>query len=306
MKKIDACFFIPVCKSDIQRFLWTIESIRKFCDHYMIYILVDGLRSDFEEIIPASDYDIEVIYINKPTNRHWGLIWRMQNNGMREALKRNDLNDNCIFVKIDADAVICRQGFIEKAQSFFKNNPTAGQVGQVFTNIVGLPLKNKGWESYFKNRFKPTSMLKLWVKFIIEGYNPITSWSKTNQFKSLIYKARDNGWPDGCFAIGGSYMLRKEVVEKMEDEDFLLNSPLCSIPDVGEDVLMTPHVYYVGYTAMDSIGKNGLFAVYGEELIAPPEKFKNEGNFVVHPLKYGYTKTEPTFTEEELVRYFID
>jgi len=306
MNEIEACFFVPVCKSDIQRVLWTIESIRKFCNNYIIYVLVDGQKTDFEKTLPTDDDDVIVIYIDKPTNRHWGLIWRMQNNGMREALKRNDLSDGCIFVKIDADAVVCRNGFIEEAQRFFRKNPGVGQVGQVFTNIVGLPLKNRGWENYFKNRFKPVGMLKLWIKYILEGYNPFKAWSKTRQFKDLIQTARSNGWPDGCFAIGGSYMLRKTVVERMEEHDLLLNSALCFIPDVGEDVLMTPHVYYLGYTAMDSIGENGLFAVYGEELIAPPEEFKKDGNYIVHPLKYGYTKTEPTFTEEELVRYFID
>jgi hypothetical protein len=304
MKKIEACFFIPVCKSDKKRVLWTIKSIRKYCSDYMIYVLIDGIREEFEGAIEPAE-DLKIIYIDKPTNRHWGLIWRMQNNGMREALSRNDLDDECIFVKIDADAVITRPGFIKTAQQFFSAHPTAGQVGQVFTNIVGLPLDNPGWESYFKNRLKPAGLLKLWGKYINEGFGPLKAYNLTAQFRRIILGARKNGYHNGCFAIGGSYMLRKRVVELMEENGFLLNSPFCFIPDVGEDVLMTPHVYFVGYQAMDSIGKEGLFAVYGKELIAPPQKFKEEGNYIVHPFKYGVTQFIPTMTEDELAEILI-
>lgn len=304
MSKIQACFFIPVCAADKQRLCWTIESIKKFCSDYVIYVLVDGVKSDFEH--GFQDYEgCVVIFIDKPTNRHWGLIWRMQNNGMREALKRDDLDDECVFIKIDADAVITRHGFIEKSQKFFRENPSCGQAGQVFTNIIGLPLENKGWKNYFEARVKPMGMLKLFARYILEGCGPLKSAVLSIRFKNILKKARRNGYIDGSFAIGGSYMLRKSVIEKMEKNDLLLNSPFCFIPDVGEDVLMTPHVYYVGYEVADHVGKDGLFAIYGEELIVNPTKLKKSGNYIVHPLKYGYTKEAPTYSEEELVRFFI-
>jgi len=305
MNKIQACFFIPVCASDKQRVLWTIESIRKFCNNYIIYVLVDGIKPDFEDLFDESE-DLTVIFIDKPTNRHWGLIWRMQNNGMRHALMRNDLDEECIFVKIDADAVIVREKYIETAQQFFRNNPRAGQAGQVFTNIVGLPLKNKGWKSYFENRFKPLGLFKLWVKYLQEGFGPLKAYQLTIQFKHIFVVAEKNGYTNGCFAIGGSYMLRKAVVEVMEKNDLLLNSPLCFIPDVGEDVLMTPHVYYAGYEAHDSIGENGLFAVYGEELLVHPMQLKKEGNYIIHPLKYGYTREEPKLSELDCINLLLD
>lgn len=136
---ISCCFFIPVCARDAERVVWTIQSIRRNCCNYHIYVLIDSEPNRFPSLRIFGP-DIELVYAKNPSNGHWGKIWQMQNDGLLKALQRIDFSPNCIFVKMDADAIVVRPGFIDRAQKLFAENPDCGQLGQCHFNISGKPL----------------------------------------------------------------------------------------------------------------------------------------------------------------------
>lgn len=156
---IEAVFLLPVCKKDAERVVWTIKSIRKNCSNYYIYVLIDSKPNRFPSLRIFGP-DIELVYAKNPSNGHWGKIWQMQNDGLLKALQRIDLSPNCIFVRIDADAMVVRPGLIDRAQKLFAEKPECGQLGQCHFNISWKPLENKGWANYFRNRSTPLGLLK--------------------------------------------------------------------------------------------------------------------------------------------------
>ena len=49
------------------------------------------------------------------------------------------------------------------------------------------------------------------------------------RFKILLSKALENGYRPGEFAIGGAYIIRYEVLKKLEELGLLQNSPFHNI-----------------------------------------------------------------------------
>ena len=297
---LDAIFLIPLAPVDEERVNWTIDSIRRHCSAYHIYVLADGPRSRFSRPVAEAD-DVTVRYSGSPTNRHWGRIWQMLSNGLLEALKRDDMGAECIFVKIDADALVVRPGLIERAQALFRQDQRAGQLGQFFRNIVGEPLENKGWASYFARRATAMGLAKAMVVILRETRNVQQAFTYTRRLRRLMQDAHRNGYPDGCFAIGGAYILRRSALEQMMGGGWLTESPFQFFPNVQEDVIITPHVYAAGFSVTDDTEPNGIFAICGVEPWIHPEKLKSRGYYIVHPTKYGVTRFAKKLTERELV-----
>jgi len=297
---IEACFFIPLCEKDVIRAKWVVTSIRKYCRDYHIYILFDGFPQEFSAGEYENSVDVDVIYSNKHSNGHWGRIWQMQNNGMAFALKRRDLSDACIFVRIDADALILRPGLIERAQSIFENNPNAGQIGQCTKNISGEPLHNKGWAEYFAKRVTFFGLIKLYVLFTKNQTGIIAAFRHVLVLKKLLKIAVSNGYPLGRFAIGPS-IFRKNVIKQMNELGLLISSPFQFLPKPEDDVVFTIHVYTSGYTAIDDVDIGGIFAVCGKESWIHPDELYDRGHYLFHPFKYGVNKFLPTLSEKELV-----
>jgi hypothetical protein len=117
----------------------------------------------------------------------------------------------------------------------------------------------------------------------------------------LLRLARDNGWRDGEFAIGGCYVLSRAAVEAMARDGWLTDSPFQYFPKVGEDVIMTPHVYASGFRAKDDVDPGGIFAICGVECWVHPEQLKSRGHYIIHPTKYGVTRFSERLTEKQLI-----
>lgn len=302
---IEALFFVPVGPDDIGRVEWAVQSIRTYARDFLVHLLLDGPSPDD---LPATlqSKDIRVHLQNPPTRGNWGKIWLMQCRAMAEALEDPNVSSKAILVKMDADALLVREGVCERAQRIFATRPRAGQIGQCFSTISGNALPNFGWANHMR-------VLRSWRglrDFLRGALKEKESLSAGVQafadFRALLALACRNGYRDGEFAIGGSYILRREVIEIIAAKGWLTRTPFRFLPATGEDIVMTPHVYAAGYAAMDDVSDAGIFAVEGVEFRLDPFMLKQRGHFILHPTKYGYHGGEHPYDEAELVAALID
>jgi len=297
---IEGLFFIPIGPNDAQRAAWTVESIRRHCDEYRIHLLVDGADpSSLPTRLAGSDIHIHVQ--SPPTKGNWAKIWLMQCLAMSEALNDPTVSPRAIFVKIDADALVLRAGLVKRAQAIIATRPEAGQIGQCFSNICGGSLPNFGWANFMR---KMTGWRGLW-RFLVAAIKYGEGWraglTAFFEFRALMMQAKDNGYRQGEFAVGGSYILRREVVAALETNGLLRRSPFRFLPVLGEDIIMTPCVYAVGFAAIDDVSDGGLFAIEGKEFRVDPFVLKARGHYIIHPTKYGHRAHGHTLDEAELV-----
>jgi len=292
-------FFVPVGPKDTKRVRWTVGSIRKFETDYKVYLLLDGVNPDqLADGVLGSD---TVVILNPaPTGGHLGLIWSMQMAGMVQALHRAEMDPECIFVKIDCDAVLMRPGFGRRARDLFRTRPHAGLIGNCFTNIVGGRLSNRGWEDHFRRSCELRGLIYFLRSRTGIGASIRDSIGAWWSWRSLIRDARQNGYTFGEFPLGGCYALRPTVIGNLEKNGTITKLPARFIPKIAEDVLMGPLVYVAGFSEMDDTCDDGLFSVYTVESPIDPLSMKSRGHYVFHPFKYGVTVLQTKMTEDEL------
>lgn len=297
---IEAVFFIPLAKVDISRVANTVTSIRRFSKNARIYLLLDGpLREALNPNLLGPD--VLVVENAEPTQRHWGKIWTMQCRAMVDALGAPDVSEQAIFVKIDADAILIRPGLVERAQRIFASRPSAGQLGQCFSNILGGRLANAGWANFYLKMMGWRGLLRFLRQGAIRR-DLLGALGSYRRFRELMTLAISHGYTAGEFAIGGAYILRRAVVERLARPGVLDESPFLWLPDTGEDGVMTPYVYAAGYSLMDDGSDNGIFAVEGKEIRIDPSLLKARGHYIIHPTKYGHKQGDVHMDEDQLVK----
>lgn len=300
---IEAIFFIPLAKGDVFRVCNTVTSIRRFCENVRIYLLLDGASPG--ALNPSLlGPDVVVVENAEPSQRHWGKIWSMQCQAMVDALAASDVSEQAIFVKIDADAILIRPGLVERAQRIFATRPAAGQLGQCFSNILGGRLANAGWGNFYRKMMGWRGL----VRFLRRGAATralLGALDAHRRFRQLMTAAISHGYTAGEFAIGGSYILRRAVVEHLARPGLLVNSPFLWLPDTGEDGVMTPYVYAAGYSLMDDGSDGGIFAIEGKAIRMDPNLLKLRGHYIVHPTKYGHEKGDIRMDEDQLVKSLL-
>lgn len=301
---IQALFFIPVGPKDTQRAAATVRSIRQFCADYKIFLLLDGPRA--ESLPPEiNGADVSIQENPHPSLGHWGKIWQMQCLAMVRALADSDVAAQAIFVKIDADALVVRAGLVERAQALFRSRPRAGQIGQCFCNILGARLPNRGWANFYQKMYGWRGLYRFTQSSLRQGAGLTRGRQTYQRFRALLDQAHGHGYVDGEFAIGGSYLLRREVVAALATPGLLEDTPFLHLASTGEDGVMTVYVYASGYAAMDDIADGGIFAVEGKAFRIDPLVLKERGHYILHPTKYGHELGEGFISEEQLVELLL-
>ena len=106
----------------------------------------------------------------------------------------------------------------------------------------------------------------------------------------------------GEYALGGAFILRREVIEALKSEGLLRPTPFrFLIHDQCEDVIMTPYVYAVGYSAMDDVSDGGIFGIEGKQFRIDPFVLKARGHYIIHPTKYGHQAHGHMLNAAELI-----
>jgi hypothetical protein len=296
----DTLFFVPIGPNDVQRACWAVRSIRKYSQNYKIYLLLDGPPTSSLSA-ELSGADIEIASNIPPSNGNWGKIWLMQCSAMVKALHSDEVSSDAIFVKFDADALLVRSGLTERARAIFASRSSAGQIGQCFSNVNGGRLSNSGWANFMGKMLGWRGLARFAKGARLNGEGQLAGLEAFRLYRTLLQRAIANGYTLGEFAIGGCYILRREVVSGLETSGFLHRSPFRLLPMTGEDGIMTPHVYAVGYAVVDDVSDGGLFAIEGKHFRADPLLLKSRGHYVLHPLKYGYLANGRVMEEAELI-----
>lgn len=283
---IEALFFIPIGPNDTQRAVWTVESIRMHCEDYRIHLLVDG--PDPSSLPPQlTGSDIRIHVQSPPTKGNWGKIWLMQCLAMSGLMNDPAVSPQAIFVKIDADALVLRAGLAKRAQGIIATRPAAGQIGQCFSNSSGGRLSNSGWANFLQKMAGWRGLRR----FLVTAVKTDEGWgaglTAFFEFRALMRRAKANGYRPGEFAVGGAYILRREVVQALETSGLLRPSPFRFLaharPGLGEDIVTAVYVYAVGYATMDDISDGGIFAVEGKAFEVDPFVLKARGHYIIHP-----------------------
>ena len=168
-----------------------------------------------------------------------------------------------------------------------------------------MPLTNAGWARYFQRRMSLVGHAKAFGLFLRHSKRPYQSLKYALRLRNLLLEATRNGYRPGTFAIGGAYILRRQTVLDIQKRGWLDDSPFFLWPYPGEDVMLTPHIYAIGYTAMDDVEEDGLFAICGKESWIHPLELARKGYYFIHPTKYGVTKFLPKMSEIDLVQALL-
>ena len=297
---IETLFFIPVAAKDAVRAGYAVRSIRKYCAHYRIYLLLDGLAAS----ALAADLmapDIVLREAAPPSGGNWGKIWHFQIRTMAEAVRQADVAPDAVFIRMDSDALVIREGFTRRAQRIFSTRPKAGQIGQTFSNIRGARFPNAGWVNYLE-KMQGWRGIRQFVTAALKaregGLRGFRAW---REFRAIIRDAKNQGYVTGDICLGCFNVIRREVVEAMANRLLGAPSPFRFLPILGDDISMTLHIYWLGYAPVDDVSDEGLCGIEVSKFRIDPFVLKARGHYAVHPIKYGYSGAGRTLNEAELV-----
>ena len=298
-------FFIPLGEGDSSRVHYTIDSIRRFCNDYRIVVILDGVTSR-EQLPDGGDIDYHVAQYQ--SHGHWGAIWINQMSSMVQLMASDEIYDQTVFVKIDADAILVRYGFYKRAHAIFNSRKRVGQIGQAFSDVSGRRLLNLGWQ-HFSQKTVGLLGLKLFLTAKssreINGYKQrIEAWLR---YRKLV-KANPAPYE---YSIGGCYCLSYQFLKEFIQSKQLDNPPFMFTPTFGEDAIMGLMVGALGFDIVDDSLDHGLFAVGGiydrtnQSFRVNPLDIAKRGHIVIHPFKFGYDDQDGKHPEDELVKKFL-
>lgn len=298
-------FVLPLGPNDIERFHYTIESIRKYCEYFKVLVILDGVEQG--NSFPTGE-DIEYHTAHYLSKGHWGAIWLNQMLGFEYAMKHLAVDEQSVFVKIDADALVIKDGFHQRANALFASRTSAGLIGQVYSDVTGSRLLNLGWENYYK---KTVGLRGL--KLFLSGQSCVEGSSTGQRFRAWkAYRkiVRANPAPHH-FGIGGCYCLSFSFLKKFVDLNLCLDSPFRFTPRFGEDAIMGLTVGSIGFDLLDDSMDGGLMAVGGmyssnqKCFRVSPLDIAARNHTVIHPFKYGYKDDKNAYSESELVEKLL-
>ncbi|MER2491832.1 hypothetical protein [Catenovulum sediminis] len=295
-------FVLPLGDADAQRVHYTIKSIRKYCTDYLISVVLDGVKNP--SALPVGD-DIEYLDAKYKSGGHWGAIWLNQMHAMCAYIDHPKTDDNTLFVKIDADALIVQEGFYQRAKALFNSRPKAGQIGQVYTDSVGNRLVNKGWQNFYHKTLGWRGYKKFILGKAANGQFSKNLSARLQAYQTYANLVKKNPAPHE-YAIGGCYCLTQQFVADFYRKGLLDANPFLFTPEFGEDAIMGLYVGALGYTLLDDTMDQGLFAVggmynkYDDAFRANPLKIAQRGHTVIHPFKFGYQDNSIQLDEFEL------
>jgi hypothetical protein len=301
---VTTVFVVPLGPSDVLRVAYAVRSIRQHATDYRIVLVLDGVDpASLPGEVRAEDV---VVRVNEqPSRGHWGQIWLGQCRAMVATLQWQDLAPDAVFVKFDADALLVRPGIGERARALFASRTEVGQLGQCFNNVRGAALPNPGWARFYRLICGWRGLVRLPLAAVRQGRSPMAGLSAWLRLRGLVQQAQAEGYRLGEFAIGGCYILRREVVNRLGAGALLDATPFDLLPTTGEDGVMTLYVYTTGFSAMDDGADGGIFAVEGKQFRVSPFVLRDRGHYVLHPLKYGYSDGGISHSESELVEALL-
>lgn len=306
MKKL--VFILPIAQGDIQRAVNTINSINLFCADHVILCSLDGRFSAPE----VEKLDNTRVFHSPITSKgNWGAIWHNQFHALLEYKASGECAENCIFVKIDSDAIVVREGLFERASKIMATRNRIGLMGQINNDVNGQALSNNGWKNYYSKMvgWRGYRDFVLHAKSV-DG-NTLSFKEKVKRyryFKSLVKRAPS---PEK-YAIGGCYIVSSAFLSALHDSKLLEQNPFLSQPNYGEDAITGLVVQALGFNVIDDVLDEGIFAVggiynkYEEVFRCDPREIKKRNHIVIHPVKFGYKDSNTELSENELVKELLN
>jgi hypothetical protein len=302
---IDTVFFIPVAAKDATRVQYAVRSIRKYSERHRIYLLLDGLDPSAlaaELIAP----DISLRIASPASGGNWGKIWLFQVRTMAEASRDPEVAPQALFIRMDSDALVIRRGFAERARKLFSTRPKAGQIGQTFSNVRGARFPNAGWVNYLRKMLGWRGLRQFVTMAVREKEGVLVGLKAYRDFRRIVREATANGYVLGDICLGCFNVMRRELVAAMADRICLETSPFRYLAIMGDDISMTLHVYWLGFAPIDDAADDGLCGIEVGKFRVDPFMLKARGHYALHPIKYGYSGPDRTWSEAELAEALLE
>jgi len=306
MKKL--VFILPIAQGDVQRALNTINSINMFCSDHLILCSLDGSFSAPE--IQALD-NTHVFQAPLTSKGHWGAIWHNQFHALLQYKSSGKCASDCIFVKIDSDAVVVRQGLFERANRIMKSRKDIGLMGQINNDVNGQTLNNNGWKNYYSKMVGWRGYRDFVMRATFVAGESLPLGEKVKRYRYFTSLVKQAPSPEK-YAIGGCYIISGAFLDALNASNLLNQNPFLSQPNYGEDAITGLVVQALGFNIIDDVLDDGIFAVggiynkYEKTFRCDPREIKKRNHIIIHPVKFGYKNNTVELSEDQLVKELLD
>ena len=301
-------FILPIAAGDVSRAINTIKSINRFCSEHIILCSLDGnFSAETIKSLPNT-YVFPSLITSKG---HWGAIWHNQFRSLLDYKKKHKTTEETIYIKIDSDAIILRNGLYERAYRIMYTRKKIGLIGQINNDVNGLTLTNDGWKNYYIKMLGWGGFRDFVIKAVMPSEINVSlseRFARYSVFKSLVRKTKA---PEK-YAIGGCYIVSDAFLSELERSKLLETNPFLLRPNYGEDAITGLVVQALGFNIIDDVLDDGIFAVggiynkYEEVFRCDPRDIRKRNHIVIHPVKFGYKSSISNLSEDELVKELID
>ena len=127
-------------------------------------------------------------------------------------------------------------------------------------------------------------------------------WQIFNEFgkqRSILRRARANGYLWGEHCLGGAYLLRGEAVRDMQRKGLFSRPEFWRPSMVGEDVVVGAYVKAAGWNLAGHAAGGEIFGIEYTGLPYSPEELDARGYSIIHSIK-----NHPQCSEEEIRKFF--
>jgi hypothetical protein len=266
--RVKVVVMIPVgavsSKNRLDHIVDSIESIRHYITPDRRIVIQDNsspmhLGEKLLELFP------EVAVIRAPSN--YGLRGGLYKSESLAMLHIHAAYDFDIMIKFDTDALMLDYGLEDDAIEYFERHPNVGLLGHHLTEGEGI--------AWGRKRIQTETSTFGWVR----------DRHRCNRLGLYLQMALSNGYQVGEHALGGSYIMSRELVNRLVRGDFLMREELrrCVI---AEDQLFGLLTKAVGMDIANFQIPDYPMAVVWKGMPCSPEELVRVGAKLAHSTRY--------------------
>lgn len=197
-------------------------------------------------------------------------------------------------IKLDADALVIRP-FTDKLARLMEREPNLGTAGVVEFNCDG---SSRVWGPYDEVIMQLSKVFRLRRHKLLP--RRIALWGRWNELRRITRRARSNGYRWGEHSQGGSYLISRRLIERMDEFGYLDHGSLWRGVFMCEDPMMGLYSRACGFRNIHFGREREVFGCAHKGLPFPPEELIRRGYSIVHSLK-----NDTSVSEKELAGFFM-
>jgi hypothetical protein len=267
---------MPVGPNDGQAALDTLDSALHYAGASRVIVVVDdtGGHDEFAKRAAAMSEDIAVIPAPPRAPGGYGGLWVKIAAGYRWLLERFAPE---VTLKLDVDALLIGSGLADRAIEKFAEDPKVGLIGSYRIAADG-GVRDWSWGA---RRLR-----------IESGPLGLRYPRMRASHRSLLGRARPNGYVYGEHSLGGGYIHRLNLADDLHARGWW-DMPSLSPSRLGEDMIMGLLAVAAGYRTADFGRPADPMAMRWRGLPAHPDELLATGKLLTHSVRFWGDLREP-------------